>query len=214
MSLIAKQPEQKEFEKVPEGSHIARCIKLIDLGTQKTEWAGQEKLSQKVVLVWEIPGERITYKNKAGEDVEAPMTISSKYTVSLAPKANLRAVLESWRGKAFTAEELDGFQLVNIVGVPCMLSIVHEASKDGTKIYANVSSVMKLPKGIECPKQENPSVIYDIENHDQTVFESLPKYYQEQIMLSQERNVKEQTEDTFGFEEVDDEDIDPASIPF
>jgi hypothetical protein len=213
MSLNAKQPEQKEFEKVPEGSHIARCIKIIDLGTQVTEWAGVEKLTPKAVIVWEIPGERIQYTNKDGKEVEAPMTISSKYTVSLAPKANIRAVLESWRGKAFTQEELDGFNISKVLGVPCMLSIVHEPSKDGTKIYANVSSVMKLPKGIECPPQENPSIIYDIDAHDQAIFDSLPKYYQEQINQSQERLVNVSAAEKV-FMVDDEEQIHPETIPF
>ena len=190
MSLIAKQPEQKEFEKVPEGSHIARCISVVDLGTQVIEWAGKEKLSPKVSLRFEIPGERIQYKDKEGKEHDVPMTISQKYTRSLSEKANLRADLESWRGKAFTAEELDGFDIKSILGAPCMLSVVHVLSKDGSKTYANIKSIMKLPKGMEAPAQETASVLYDIDAHDENVFQSLSKYLQEQILQSQERTTQ------------------------
>lgn len=190
MSFIAKQSEQKEFEKVPEGSHIARCISLVDLGTQIIEWAGKEKLSPKMSVRWEIPSERIKFTDKEGKEHDVPMTISKKYTRSLSEKANLRKDLESWRGKAFTAEELDGFDVKSILGVPCMLSVVHELSKDGSKTYANIGGVMKLPKGMEAPAQESASVVYDIDAHDEDVFQSLSKYLQEQILQSQERTTQ------------------------
>lgn len=212
MSLTAKQPEQKEFEKVPEGSHIARCVGIIDVGTQIIEWAGKEKFSPKVYLKWEIPSERIVFTDKEGKEQNLPMTISKKYTRSLSEKAKLRPDLESWRGKAFTAEELDGFDLKNVLGVPCMLSVVHETSKDGSKVYANVASVMKLPKGMEAPAQECESVVYDIDAHDQEVFDKLPKYYQELINQSQERTT--QSEKSEVVEYPTDDDVDPSQIPF
>lgn len=207
MSLNAKAPVEKEFEKVPEGSHVARCVQVIDLGVQRVEWAGKEKLQPKVFIRWEIPSERIQFTDKEGKEHNVPMSISKKYTLSLSEKANLRADLESWRGKAFTMDELDGFNIQNLVGVPCMLSIVHNPSKDGTKVFANVASVMKLPKGMEAPAQESPSVVYDMDNHDQAVYDSLPEFLRKQI----DESVKE---DNNGEIEYPDEEIDASQIPF
>ena len=60
-----------------------------------------------------------------------PRAISETYTNSLGEKANLRKMLENWRGRAFTQEEMDGFDLRNVLGKACMISVVH-----GTKATA------------------------------------------------------------------------------
>ncbi|MHA1379626.1 MAG: hypothetical protein ACTSRG_14730 [Candidatus Helarchaeota archaeon] len=45
--------------------------------------------------------------------------------MSLHAKATMRKFLESWRGKKFTKEELEGFDLQKILGKPCQLQIIH-----------------------------------------------------------------------------------------
>jgi hypothetical protein len=50
------------------------------------------------------------------------------------------------RGRAFTDSELMGFDLESLIGLPCLLNVVH-VTRDGTT-YSNVSSVMRLPKGM------------------------------------------------------------------
>ncbi len=141
-------PDDKQFTPVPEGNHIAVCYRVIDFGTQKIEWMGKEKHQRKVLVSWEIPDEKM-------EDGR-PFTIGQKFTWSMSEKANLRAVLESWRGKAFTDADFgpQGFDIMNIIGVGCMLNVVH-AHKNG-KTYANIASVAKLPKGISSPGPTNP----------------------------------------------------------
>ena len=95
-------------------------------------------------------------------------------------------MLESWRGRPFTTEELGGFSLENVLGAPCMLSVIHKPSKDGTKVYANVGSVMALPKGMEAPELVNPAVKFDIGEFDQKVFDELSSYVQKKILMSKE----------------------------
>ena len=56
-------------------------------------------------------------------------------------------MLRSWRGREFTSAELFGFELETVIGAPCMLSIVHNVGRKGGT-FANVSGVMKLPKGM------------------------------------------------------------------
>ena len=50
----------KEFEQAPAGTHVARCIKLIDLGTQFGEYQGKPTSARKVVVSWELPNEIMT----------------------------------------------------------------------------------------------------------------------------------------------------------
>ena len=77
----------------------------------------------------------------------------SRYTLSLHENAALRRDLQSWRGRAFTETELAGFDLKTVLGVPCMITLVH--SPDGK--YANIQAVAGLPKGMEAPPQVLPS---------------------------------------------------------
>lgn len=140
-------PDDKNFAPVPEGNHIAVCYRVIDLGTQRGEYQGKENHRRKVLISWEIPDEKM-------EDGR-PFTIGQRFTWSMSDKAALRAMLESWRGTAFTDADFGpgGFDIQKVIGVGCMLNVVH-AHKNG-KTYANIASVAKLPKGMTAPAPEN-----------------------------------------------------------
>ena len=166
-----------EFEQCPPGSFAARCYQIIDLGHQTFEWKGEAKVAPKVRITWEL--------NEMMSDGR-PFSISREYTASIGDKANLRKDLEAWRGRPFTAEELRNFSLENVLGAPCLLGVVHKPSKDGSKTYANVGSIMALPKGMVCPDLVNPAVKFDIGEFDQNIFNSLSSYVQKKILMSKE----------------------------
>ena len=46
-----------DFKPAPAGSHLARCYRIIDLGTQKVVWKGTEKAMKKIIIGWELHGE-------------------------------------------------------------------------------------------------------------------------------------------------------------
>lgn len=162
MSLIAKS-SGKDFAPAPEGVHTVRCYRIIDLGTQEVNWQGKLKQQHKILVNWEIT-------NELQEDGR-PFMISKKYTLSLGENAGLRKDLQAWRGRAFTPAELEGFDIKNLLGKPCMLNVVHE-SKDG-KTYANIGSMMPLPGGMIAPKLVNPEVFFSLNDFDASVFEGL-----------------------------------------
>ena len=56
MALIAKEGEGT-FTPVPPGMHLARCYRVVDLGTQKSEYLGTIKHLPKVMLQFEVHGE-------------------------------------------------------------------------------------------------------------------------------------------------------------
>lgn len=155
MSLTVSNNGTGGFTELEPGSYLARCIRLIDIGTQAGgEYQGKKvKDKKQVVIMWELPTEIIEEGDYAGN----PRTISQFYTASTNEKAKLRKDLEAWRGKAFTQDEIDAFNLIGILGVPCMLSIGHKASGK-----AEVKSVSKVPKGMTCPPQILPSVAFDL----------------------------------------------------
>jgi len=166
-----------DFEQPPVGTHVARCIKLIDLGTKAGEYQGVKNNKRQVAVTWELPNTLMTTGEAAGK----PFITSKFYTQSLGEKANLRKDLINWRGRDFTPDELSSFEAKNILGKPCMLSITLNEKKK-----AKITGVMALPKGMECPPQVNPTVIFSLDEFDKTVFESLSKGIKEMVEASPE----------------------------
>ena len=166
-----------DFEQAPIGTHVARCVKIIDIGTQKGEYQGKVTIKRQCIVGWELPTELM----QEGEYAGKPFVVSRFYTASLGEKANLRKDLENWRGRQFTEQELMGFESKNILGKPCMLSIIHN-----DKGKARESGVMAVPKGMPVSDQINPSVYFSLDEFDQKVFDSLSDGYKKLIQASPE----------------------------
>lgn len=151
MAIVAQDKNAGSFPKFPlpeAGTTRAVCCAVWDLGLQKTFFNGAEKIQHKVIIAWEID-EKIN--SPESEFHGQPYMLSKKYTLSLSEKANLRKDLESWRGKPYTSDEVKaGFDLEKLYGVNCFIGISHEADRtDPTKIYANVTAILPLAKGME-----------------------------------------------------------------
>ncbi len=157
------------------GTYPAVCYGLIDIGWQYNE--AYKKSSPKLIIMWEIPGETITIDGE-----EKSRVISQTYTVSLNEKATLRKDLTSWRGKDFTDEELKQFDLKSILNVPCLLNIIHKESNGRT--YANISGIMKLPKGVKVPRGMMEPVLFDLDTSDLGDIDELPEWIQKKIRES------------------------------
>lgn len=180
MPIIAKEPESKPFEIIPAGNYVARCYSMIYLGTQTSVWAGKEIQRERIRITWELPTEII------GES-EKPFVIGQEYTLSLSDKGNLRPMLEGWRGKGFTPEELKEFDITKIISVPCLLNVIHNDSKDGKNTYANIANVSPLPKGMQCPKQINETMIFEFEDiYSEESINKLPEWLQKKVRDSLE----------------------------
>ncbi len=151
--IKAEAPKRVERELIPQGMQVARCYSMVYIGTVEWEYKGKNKSTPKVRLTWEFPNELRVFKEENGEQ---PMVISNEYTLSMYEKANLRKDLENWRGAKFTDTEADDFDITKLLGVPCMINVIHHEAKNGN-IYANVGSINPLMKGMECPEQVNPS---------------------------------------------------------
>lgn len=181
MPLIAKSSGEGNYEPVPAGVHIAICYALYDLGTHYSEKFGN--MAHKITLSWELPEERIEVE-RDGKKLNMPRAISKEYTLSLNEKANLRKDLENWRGKKFTEDELAGFDVGKIVGVPCQINVVH--TQKGDKTYSNIGAIMPVPKGFKVKKPENESVYYIIDEHKRAIPPQCPEFIKKKIEASQE----------------------------
>lgn len=168
-----------DFEQAPPGTHVARCVRLIDIGTQFGEYQGKPNALRKVVVTWELPNELMSEGDFAGK----PFLVNKWYTASIGEKANLRKDLVNWRGREFTDEELGGFEVKKVLGTTCMLSLT---PNDKGKV--RVTGVMKLPRGTEAPAQINPPLYFSLERDEfnQAVFDGLSEYWQGEIKKSPE----------------------------
>lgn len=184
MSLIAKSSGNGEFETTPEGTYIGRCIKVIDMGTQTTTGQYGTTSRPKVMIMWELLDDKV--KMQDGK----PFAISQFYTTSLHEKSQLRKHLEAWRGKKFTAEELEGFDLKGVLGAYCMIQVVHTESNGTT--YANVNAIMSTK---EKPAGVNELVWFDISDPDMDVFNSFSDKMKTKITSTPEWREREQVID-------------------
>jgi len=128
------------FVPAPAGSHCATCVDVIDHGMLEVTYQGKTQAKHKITIAWQI-----------AEDMEngKPFLVRRRYTCSLHEKSALRRDLESWRGRGFTDEELQEFDLESLLSVGCLINVIHEV-RNGS-VYANVASVMRLPKGMTAP---------------------------------------------------------------
>lgn len=169
--ITAKQPEQK-FDLVPAGNHLAICYQMIEIGTEEREYQGEKKSAYTVRIVWELPNERKIFNEEKGEQ---PFSIGKDYTLSMHEKANLRHDLQSWRGKSFTDQEANGFDITKLIAKPCMLNVIHVQSKTGNT-YAKIAGVTPVPKGMTVPTQTNESFIHSYDTWNDQKFASLPEW--------------------------------------
>jgi hypothetical protein len=169
--MYLPRPTESNFKPVPAGSWPAICFRVVDLGTQETTFQGERKEKHRVLLSFEIrDSECVTEDGK-------PMVIHQRYTLSMHEKSTLRKHLEAWRAKPFTDKDFGpgGFDMEKLLGVPCMLSVIHNTTNDRT--YANVSSISKLPKGLSAGELVNDKVfiMLDPEEFDRAAFARLPE---------------------------------------
>ena len=168
-----------DFSPMPQGNHVAVCNMVVDLGKQRSVGQYGEKIQHKAFIRWETPDEQIDWTDKDGNEQTGNRVIGSFYTVSLHENATLRGVLESWRGRGFTKDELDGFDITKLLGAPCMINVTH-SEKNG-KNYANVVSVTPLPKALKenPPKTSLGLLLYDDDNLAN--YDLLPEWLQKKI---------------------------------
>lgn len=143
MDDIFAKPESYEREIHPAGTFAAVCVDLVDLGMRVKDFQGRRSAAHTCALVFSTGR-----KSKDGFSLD----LQQEFTVSLNGKANLAKFIESWRGKPLTDEEKgSGFSLKAYGHKPAMISVIHRKSKDGSRTYANIGSIMPLPDGMALP---------------------------------------------------------------
>lgn len=206
---LGDAPKSSTSTPAPAGNHPARCYAVVDLGTHTDEGQYGVKVQRKIRLSWELPDELHVFRDENGPE---PFAVHQTYTFSTHEKATMRKNLEAWRGRAFTDHELKSFELKSLIGVPCLLNVVHVTK--GEKTYANVKGISPVPKGLTVTPAINKPTYFEISmGPDSAAYASLPQFLREIIAKCHEwtGKVGEEPNTTAGGERpatADDPDID------
>jgi hypothetical protein len=172
--------DSKPREYTPQGTHMAVCYRIVDLGTQAVkgqyaldEKTGEQKYVRKVNIAFEIPAERMADGK--------PFNAFGTWDIPRkgGDKGRFRAIIKSWINK-----NVDDMEVEDIFLKGAMISITH-TEKDG-KIYENIGGIVPLPKGMPVPKNENEAYVFSLDEFDKDVFEKLPNWQREVIKESLE----------------------------
>ena len=176
MSIVAKGGEKSSsFPSVSVGVHKSRCIKVIDLGTQKNEFEGNITWKRQILVIWEVPEQT--------SETSEPLTISKFYTLSLHEKSNLGIDLTSWRGRPFSETEKKGFDISKLISHTCLLNVI-QGNKNN-----KIGSIMPLPKGDKIAEQYHTGVVFDLEKYQKgqkEIFNQLSEGIRKIILGSKE----------------------------
>jgi hypothetical protein len=141
-SRQASNAEGGVFELPPAGQQPAVLIGLFDLGTHVRTFGAGEKTttteSQRMIYAWELTDSDVRRKDGS------PHVVGYECTISLAPSANMRVLLEGWLAR--TLQDKEDFDPLELLGLGCILNLAEGQSKSGKKFIA-VSSVAKPMKG-------------------------------------------------------------------
>ena len=162
-----------DYEQIKESTYIATCIQVIDLGTQKNYFFGKDKPDAKkkaaeykkeIMFVFEL--------DELMQDGR-PFFITATYekvfykTDKSNAKNSLQYLLEKWRGKECTPDELKRFNLSNVLGVPCNMTVKLKDKPDTKgRYWPLIEAVSSLRKPKEAVPPINELVDFGINDID------------------------------------------------
>lgn len=192
MGLKIKDRARPKLPPVEPGVYIAVCVGVIDLGEQYSERFKNYK--NEVQFVWELAGETVEVDGE-----KKPRQLSRVFSVATSKKGNLRGFLSSWNGVSYSDEQFQELDLFGQVGKPCQLNVV----LNDTGEYANVDSVIPLPKGVPAPTTDTPPILWNMDEWDDTRFAALPEWVQEKIRRSTQYQRAHTPTDTVDFPDAE-----------
>lgn len=149
--MSANKGSGEGVAKAPAGNHPAVLVAIVDMGTQKSDFQGQEKWQHRAFFVWELVNENVAgFKDKHH-------VIGIDLTLSLNEKAKLRKWIEARTGKPLP----DGadFDAADELGKPCLLNVIDKGG------YPKIDAVTAFPKGFPEPKPQQQPFAWSLENY-------------------------------------------------
>lgn len=164
---MSKPSRSKSNRELPEeGSHMAMCKGVIDLGTQESknpDWADRKI----ILLLFELT-DLSTKQEPVFQTMQLTFTSKSK---------NLLKIMKSWRG----VKDLADYDMEDALNKPALVTIEHNGD------YANITAVVAPPKGTKVPKGfMSPVSCFLDDTFDEDAFEALPDWIKSKIVDASE----------------------------
>lgn len=165
------------------GTYPVRVAQVIDLGLQNQRpYQGQEKPpAYELMITYEFLDEFCVDEN-GNEDEDKPRWLSETL-----PLRSLQAEKAKSTQRYYAldpSESLDG-DFTQLVGVAANASIVQNAGKGKNvgKVYNNIAalSAMRSKDSAKAPELKNEGKVFDLDDPDVEVFNSLPEWIQDKI---------------------------------
>lgn len=168
----------KEGTLIPEGTHLANCISIIDMGTQagRDNKKGEPTEYRALNFGFECANEEDEEGNK--------LTGYRQYSASLTPKSHLGKAVVAWLGRRFEKDET--FEIGTLAGKACQITVTHKEVEGNT--YANITGITGVPKGVKVPKPDATvqTLFLEKDEFDQDTFDGLPDWLQDKIKTTKE----------------------------
>ena len=178
MPLTIKQ--ESNFTPAPSGHHVGIVIKVIDLGHQEQTWEGKVSYPHQCFIEWELPEHPLPATDEYPDP--KPMTVARFLTISTDKKSNMLPLLEGWKGRALQPMEKVGFDLFNILGHSCYVSVIHDE-----KGKAKVNSLSPPDEKSKSFEAKHPLMSFSFEDGGE-IPEDLYGGVKDIIMRSREYN--------------------------
>lgn len=180
--------EGKEFDRISDGSYLARIYQVIDMGTHESEWQGKVKSARKFAIRFETPTEMTVFKE---EDGEQPFSLTTQVNLSITGKDSSMVSTLTKIISAVGDEPVNGYNIFDLVGKACMVDVKNESSNNG-KTYSNIKGFSPVPKLVDASKYPavNEAKEFSLVEgmFDESVFETLGSWTKDKIAESPEYN--------------------------
>lgn len=157
------------------GTYLGICVGVIGLGEQETELQGKTRYVEKVKFIFETPEATI---DQDGE--QNPRQLSVEFSVARKATSRLRQFLSGWLGKMLSDEEYLDMDIFGLIGRNANLNVVR--SEDNQ--YANIASAAPLRRSEQPMQARAQPMLFDADDWDEKVFDTLPEYLQERLKQS------------------------------
>ena len=149
-----KGSEDRTYTLCPAGLYSGVLVRVYYVGDHKPKSSqfGDKDAAPLVILVFELDELETFIDNKTQETIvgDRNRLVSIWLTLykTLGDKSNAYKLIKQWLGNNFpkAGQDLD---IPGLVGVPAMVTITHNTSKANGKVYANISGLAPLMRGMQ-----------------------------------------------------------------
>lgn len=166
----AKEETNFERELIPEGPHVARCVRVIEIGKQHSEL--YDVTNNKAIIVFSLPNVIMNF----GELGDKQAFISHPFgiTISNNDKSTMKQYVKALDPHG-EAQNLGDF-----LNKACQISIKHKERTDKPPV-AQIDSVAPLLPGLEVPELDTDPFWFKWNQPDPEIYEKLNDFTKDQI---------------------------------